>query len=308
MKIAVLGAGAMGSLIGGYLSSINEVYLIDIDNKITEKINSDGICIREPEGEHMVFPKALTNSSTLSKMDLVIVFVKAMYSRVAMKDNMNLVGKSTYVMTMQNGSGHEDILKEFIPEDQIIIGTTQHNSSIIEPGYINHGGYGPSNIGALSGNNDGLEKIAKNFTESGIECYVSPNIKELIWNKLFINVSASVLTAILRVNLGYMVDNAHGRFLKERLVREAVEVANMDGMEFDADAVILEVDRLLENSRKGYTSIYMDMISGNKTEVDTINGAVIKAAKRNGASAPTHEFVVELVHAMEDIIKGDMKK
>lgn len=296
----------MGSLFGGYLSQHNEVWLIDVDPKKVEKIRCDGVIIREKNADRVFYPRAVTNSTNLGEMDLIIVFVKAMHSRAALVENMHLVGENTYVMTLQNGAGHEETLLEFVPMERVIIGTTQHNSSIIETGYIHHGGGGNTIIGLLNGNSYKLQSIAENFCGCGFVTFVSDNIKKQIWNKLFVNVSASVLTAILQVKLGFLRDNRHGLFLVERLVREAVAVANKDGMDFDPEEVFEDVKELLDNARDGYTSIYSDIYNGVPTEVDTISGSVVRKAKRLGVSVSNHEFIVELVHAIEDKTKTEI--
>ena len=99
MKIAVLGAGAMGMLFGGYLSRDNEVWLIEVDPSRVEKINRDGISIREGNRVNHASPKAVTDTKMLGPMDLVLVFVKAMYTESAIKQNRELIGKDTYLMT-----------------------------------------------------------------------------------------------------------------------------------------------------------------------------------------------------------------
>jgi 2-dehydropantoate 2-reductase len=290
----------MGSLFGGYLSQRNEVWLIDVNKEKVEKINRDGVVIREQSEERIFYPKALTNASALKEMDLVILFVKALYSKSALAGNPNLVGKNTYVMTLQNGAGHEETLLEFISKERIVIGTTQHNSSVTEAGRIHHGGGGRTSIGLLEGDGAEIQFIADNFSACGFETVVSDNIKRQIWGKLFLNVSASVLTAILQVKLGYLLDNPHGRFLTECLVREAVEVANAEGMGFNPEEVLEEIQEVLRNARDGYTSIYADIRDGVHTEVDTISGSIVREARRHGIRVPSHEFVVELIHAIED--------
>lgn len=300
MKITILGAGAMGSLFGGYLSLHNDVWLVEIDQKKVDKINRDGIRIREPEGEKVFYPTAVSDTDGLGEMDLVIVFVKAMYSVSALERNRHLIGADTYVMTLQNGAGHERTILKFADRSHVIIGTTKHNSSIIDVGHINHGGGGSSSIGLLDGKSDRIQNIADNFSMCGFETDVSDSVRRAIWKKLFINVSASVMTGILQTDLDFLKDSIHAWRLVERLIREAVAVAGADGMEFDEEEVIRDVRTLVENAHNGYTSIYADLHNGTRTEIDTINGMVITEAKRLKVPVPAHEFVMELVHALED--------
>lgn len=308
MNIAILGAGAMGSLFGGYLAKENDVWLIDIDKKKINAINQDGVKITEKNGEYVMYPHAVCDASGLDKMDLIILFVKAMHSETVLAANLHLIGENTYVMTLQNGAGHEDVLLKFVPSQRIIIGSTQHNSSLISPGHVNHGGGGLTSIGLLDGQAEYLQIIADNFRRCGFDTVISENVKKQIWEKLLLNTSASVLTAILQVKLGFIVDNSHAWFMAEKLIREAVAVANADGLDFDVEKVIANIKEVLFRAYDGYTSIYADLKAGSPSEVDTISGSVVKAAKRLGMSAPYHEFVVELVHAFEDKSNEDKSK
>lgn len=306
MRITILGAGAMGSLFGGCLSQHNDVWLVEVDQAKVDQINKQGVKMREKDGDKIYHPTAVKDTSGLGEMDLVIVFVKAMFSRSALESNKSLIGKDTYLMTLQNGAGHEQTLLEFVDRKHAIIGTTNHNSSIIEPGYINHGGGGSTSIGLLDGGSSVLQPIADTFTKCGFEAYVSDDVKKSIWKKLFINVSASVVTGVLQSSLDFLGQSAHGWKLVERLAREAVAVANADGMGFDVEAVVADVRNLVENANNAYTSIYADLRDGRRTEVDTISGSVVNEAKRLGVPAPAHEFIRDMVHALEE--KNDSKK
>jgi 2-dehydropantoate 2-reductase len=297
----------MGSLFGGYLSQHNNVWLIDVNEEKISRINREGVTINELDGKHKTFyPTAVKSGTALEDIDLIIIFVKSMFSAKALSDNKLLIGSNTYVMSLQNGIGHEDTLLGFVPRERIIIGATQHNSSITEEKHIHHGGGGKTNIGLLNGNSESLQSVADSFIICGIDTIISDNVKKIIWNKLFLNVSASVLTAVLQVKLGFMLDNQFAGRLMKRLIFEAVGVANADGMNFDPDNVYTSVKEILENVREGYTSIYADIQNGISTEVDTINGSIVRIAKQYGISVPNHEFIVDLVHAWEGKKKQEL--
>lgn len=301
MNITILGAGAMGSLFGGYLSKQNHVWLVDVNENRVNTICAHGIRVREADGDRVFHPTAVTSAQNLAPMDLIIVFVKAMYTVQALQENRHLIDGGTYLMTLQNGTGHEAKLMQFADADHIIIGSTQHNSSIIEEGYVNHGGGGETYIGKLSGDSAQLSRIAENFTACGFDCSCSDNVKKQIWSKLFLNTSASSLTGILQVPLGFILENPHARFLMEQLVSEAVMVANKEGFaSFDEAEVVEGIRAVLQNAKNGYTSIYADIKNGVRSEVDTISGSVVEIASRLGIDVPYHKMVVEMVHAIED--------
>lgn len=300
MKIAVLGGGAMGALYGGYLSRKNDVTIVDVNADLIQKVTADGLKITEPDGSCAVYHPAITgNTEGMSPVDLVIVFVKAMYSESALAANRALIGANTYLMTLQNGSGHEDVLCRFVDRAHCIIGTTQHNSAVTGMGEIRHGGSGMTHIGSPAGNDARLEEIADAFTQCGLAADCTENVQKLIWEKMFTNVSASVLTGVLQVPLGYIASNESAWAVCEALIREAVAVAAGEGLEFDAQEKIAEVRAVCEKSPNGLTSIYADLKNGRRSEVDTISGSVVRASDRNGVPAPTHRAMVNLVHAME---------
>ena len=143
MRIAVLGGGAMGALYGGYLSRKNDVLIVDVNTALIEKIKAEGLIIAEPDGSSAVYHPAITDDTkNMQPVDLVIVFVKAMFSQSALEKNRALIGSDTYLMTLQNGSGHEEVLRQFVDDAHVIIGTTQHNSAVAGLGEIRHGGSG----------------------------------------------------------------------------------------------------------------------------------------------------------------------
>lgn len=291
----------MGALFGGYLAERNEVYLVDVDARRVERINAEGVRIREQDGTEKAYhPAAVTESTGLPAMDLVIVFVKAMYTESALEGNRELIGPETYLMTLQNGAGHESKLLKFADRAHVVIGTTQHNSSLLGDGHVNHGGGGKTVIGLLDGGSERLRGIAETFTASGFACTTSDEVKAQIWRKLFLNTAASTLTGILQVPLGHILENRYACELMEAMAREAVSVANAEGFAtFDAEGVIGEIKEVLSRSRAGYTSIYADVKNGARTEVDTISGSVVEAAHAAGVPVPYHEMAVALIHALE---------
>jgi 2-dehydropantoate 2-reductase len=301
VKITVLGCGAMGGLFSAYLSRNNDVTVIDVNEALVQKINAEGMKVREPDGSTGTFRvHAALSSAGMEQADLIILFVKSLYSESALQNNRALIGKDTCLMTLQNGSGHEDTLVKFTDAEHVIIGTTQHNANITEPGTSNHGGSGITHLGCISGDFHRLQPIADVFTSCGLEADVSGDVQKMIWGKMFTNVSASALTGALQVPLGFIAADPHAWKLCEELIRETVNAARGMGMDFDAEEKIAEVKKVCENSPAGLTSIYSDLKNGRKSEVDTISGSVVRAGRKTGVPTPAHEFLVELIHAMED--------
>ena len=275
--------------------------VVDVSETAVNAINSDGVRIKEKSGIILVRnPNAVIDSKALSHQDLVIVFVKSMFTINALESNRNLIGPDTYIMTLQNGAGHESKLLKFADRKHVIIGSTQHNSSVVEPGFVNHGGSGVTSIGLLDGDSDCLKGIAANFTKCGFECHTENNVQKQVWKKMFTNTAASSLTALFQVPLGFIHSDPNANWLMRQLCREAVEVANSLGLGFDLEEVTADVDKVCENAPNGYTSIYADIRDGRRSEVDTISGSVVEAAHDQKIAVPYHEMVVKCIHALEN--------
>lgn len=302
MKIAVLGAGAMGSLYGAYLSQYNEVYMIDVNDKIVDSINQKGLIIYEKDkNENVIYHiSAFTTSKNLGIMDLIIVFVKNIYTFSALENNKNLIGENTLVLTLQNGAGNDRDLQQFIKKENILIGTTEHNCSSLEPGYVSHNSIGITNIGMTVYNLQILQRVCDLFTHCNINTKIYENIQEIIWNKLFINMSLNSVTAILQCKVGYLYENSDASEIVRNILSEAVDVAIADGTYFDKDKVIETVEKHIKDDfHEVITSMNQDVKNKRITEIDHINGAVVKAAKEYGIPTPYNEFIVHLVHAIE---------
>lgn len=302
MRIAVIGAGAMGSIYGGHLSLKNDVYLVDTNPEIINAINSNGLVLDEEGKSNIYRPHAVTGTNGLEPADLVIIFVKALYSRAALESSKHIIAPHTYLMTLQNGSGHEDILSEFADTSRIIIGTTEDNGAVLAPGHVRHGGKGNTNAGMLAADSEGfLPKLRDNFKECGFNLKIHSNIQQLIWNKLFVNVALSAVTGLLKCEMGFIASDENAFALSKALLHEAVSAAHALGLEADEEKLIDEIRAVSGNSPQGITSICADLRAGRRTEVDTISGSVIKSAKKTGVNVPCHEFIVNAIHAMEKL-------
>lgn len=300
MKIALIGPGAMGLLFGGYLSRKNDVTLIGRNAEIMQQIADNGLTIRETDGTEEVFhPHAVSDSTGMKPVDLVLLFVKSGASKKALDTNRHLIGPDTLLLTLQNGAGHEALLKQYTDDSHIIIGTTQQGSYKLSDTAICHSGKGRTAFGAIYGDSSRFAEIADIFEICGFPAQVTDGVKGMIWNKLMINASSSVLSGVLQTAQGFAESDPYAWSITCKLIREICAVATADGYPFDAEEQISRIQKHLQAAPDGFTSIYADLKAGRITEAPVINGAVVDAAHRLGVPVPTHEFILTLVHAME---------
>ncbi|MCF6466166.1 ketopantoate reductase family protein [Clostridium sp. Cult2] len=300
MLIAIIGAGAMGSLYGGYLSKNNEVYLVDIWEEHVNRINDKGLVIMEKEEEIAVNPIGVTDSKGIENVDLAIVFVKSIHTKEAIENNKSIIGPKTMVLSLQNGYGNSDDIGEYVEESNIIMGTTAHGATMIEPGRIKHGGKGKTYIGKLIGNNDeNVVRIKDVLVEAGFETIISNNVMELIWSKLLVNVGINPLTAILEIKNGQLLEWKESKELLKLAVMEGVNVANGLGLDFNSEEVVANVIDVAKATGENKSSMLQDILNKRKTEIDKINGAIVKEGERLGLETPVNRVLMDLIKVKE---------
>ena len=299
MKIAVIGPGAMGMLFGGKLSAAADVVLVGNNPANIEAIRTEGVEI-ERDGLTTYHPDAALNGTVQEVKDLVILFTKAYLTEEALACNRAMIGPDTFLLTLQNGMGHEEILGKFTDPGHVLIGTTAQGSTRKSGRSIVHSGLGETVIGPVQpGREESLEAIRNVFEQAGFPCSISSNVRQSVWYKLMINASSSVLSGVLGMRQGYVAENPWAWGICETLIREICRTADSEGIHFDETEQIDRVYNHLMAARDGVASLCADLRKGRTTEVDYISGAVVRAAEAGGIEVPEQKMMLELVHAME---------
>jgi len=302
MKIAVIGAGAMGCLFGGLLAQGgHDLWLIDVWREHVQAINERGLIIEEG-GELKTIPvRATTDVTEVGAVDLVIVFVKAYDTAGALASAKVLLGPSTLVITFQNGIGNVEAISEFVSPGMVLAGVTSHGATMLGPGKIRHAGSGDSFLGEISGGlSPRVQQLAALFSEVGIKVEPCENILGLIWSKLMINVGINALTALTRLRNGDLLNYEGTRELMTLAVREAAEVARRKGITLpdpDPVAKAMAVANLTANNR---SSMLQDVLRQRRTEIDYINGAIVREARALGLATPVNHVLTLLVKVLEE--------
>lgn len=300
MKISIIGSGAMGSLFGSHLSEKHDVYLIDVWEDHINAINQKGLTTLDKEGgEKITHPTGVLNSEKLPVMDLVLIFVKSIHTKQSMAQSKNIVGENTLVLTLQNGYGNDLDLMELVDPSHVVVGTTSHGCTILEPGKIFHAGSGKTIIGPATDGMAGVGVIAEVLRESGFEVEIKEDIKKLVFHKLFINTGINALTALLDVPNGEIGQDPYLKDAAQLLVDEAVQITNSLGYQFNEEEIFQDVLDVSEATSENKSSMRADVLNKRETEIDKINGAFVKIAEEQGLKAPANELVRNLIRFLE---------
>ncbi len=292
MNIIVLGAGAIGSFYGAKLSKLNDVVLI-ARKEHTDAINRNGLKIVGLENKTYKV-KAAEKISRIEKNTLVILTTKAQDSEKAVKSIKNLVRNDTIILCLQNGLYSENIVKKTVGKRCLVLrAITNFGAIFLKPRVIDYKSYSFTSIEKSPKS----KEIANNFSKCGLNGYVSSDIKYDMWKKLVFNCVLNPLTAILRIENKGICDERLNP-LKKLIIDECVKVAEKDGIKFDID--FLNVLNEEFKSSRNISSMQQDMIKGNKTEIDYLNGAVVKLGKKYGVECPVNEAFVNIIKRIEN--------
>ncbi len=300
MKTVIMGAGAMGSLFGGLLAlSGEEVWLVDIREDHIQALVSAGLTVEEGGKKQTIPVHATKEVASIGKADLILFFVKAYHTEKAVSDALVLQKEDTVFLTLQNGLGNEEAICKRVDPRKVILGVTNQGATFLGPGRIRHAGWGKTYIGELDGKVTArVTRLAQVFTRAGIETEVSSNIQSLVWNKLFINVGINAVAALTGLKNGHLLDYPETLRLMEALVSEAVAVARKKGILIEGNP-IEKVKAVAEATRENRCSMGQDFDNRRKTEIDAINGAVVREAERLGIAVPYNQMITDLVKVIE---------
>jgi len=302
-NIAVVGAGAMGSLFGGLLSEGGlDVTLIDVWKDHIGQIRRNGLRMTGEGGDRIIPIKAATDPREVGAVDLVIVQTKARHAKSAIEGAGPLLHSETAVISFQNGLGKEEILSAAVGSDRVLGGTTAQGANILEPGVVRNSGNLPTRIGELNGAlTDRIMAIGDAFNRAGLKTIVSNDIKLDIWKKLMANVAINPISALCNFRVGELFDVPEVKEVILDALDEAAKVANAEGIKLDvaeSKQVLLEITGK-GGTGSGRSGMLIDVLARHKTEIDFINGAIVRLGKKHGIPTPINRTLVAAVKGLE---------
>lgn len=301
MKVTVIGSGAMGSLFGSLLAqSGQEVVLIDIRQDHIDAIITQGLGIESGGTFRRMTIKASGDLQDGKNADLVIIFVKSPQTREAAVSALECLTDTGSVLTLQNGMGNADIISQIISPNRVIAGTTSHGATLLGPGLIRHAGVGPTTIGSwVKTANTGLEPVKQVFCQAGIDTQIQDDIHLIVWKKLIINIGINAITALTGIKNGQITDHPPTGKLVRAAVQEACDVALAHGIMLPPD-MIDHVYAAASATGSNRSSMGQDVDHNRPTEIDAINGAVVRLAHEKKIPVPVNQTLTALIQTLQN--------
>ena len=300
MRIFMIGAGAMGSVYGGLLARAgSDVSLIDTRADHVEKIRRDGLIVEGVRGRHLIRLPAQTGGDGLGQCDLAIIFTDANATHEAAQAAKSLLNKDGFAMTLQNGIGNVEALVGALGAARVVAGVSMNSAALIEAGRAAYTNSGMTSIGELDGKKSArVAEVARLLNEAEIPTEIVADPMSYIWSKFVLNCGINALTAVTGLRSGEMYRTPEVNALQDRVIDEILAVVERKGVRL-AEADPRYKIKTHCQGRNNQPSMMHHVEQGRRTEIDAINGALVREARVLGMSVPYNETVVAIVKGLE---------
>lgn len=298
MRVVVLGAGAMGSLLGAALAKRHDVTLVGRRPHV-DVVNARGLAV-EGQTEGVARLRAVARAADAPAPDLILLTTKAYHTRAALSDAVRLLGPDTAVLTLQNGLGNVEAILERVHASRVFAGATTHGVTLVEPGRIRHAGTGYTILGPIdAGRAAEAQRIAAELTACGIEATATDNVDGELWAKVIVNAGINPVAAVTGLANGYLLKVPELTRLLEAASGEGVSVAVALGVRLPQDDLVERTKRVAERTAANKCSMLQDLERGRPTEIDAICGEIVRRGESAGMDVPVNRALRALVKGIE---------
>jgi 2-dehydropantoate 2-reductase len=293
MKIAVMGAGAVGCYYGAKLAQAGHEVTLIARPAHAGAINRDGLLF-ESGGEKAHVPmRAVTDAEGIAGADIVLFCVKSTDTQEAGEQIKAHLGKDTVILSLQNGVDNADRLGKVI-DRPVIPAVVYVAVEMAGAGHVRHHGRGELVIGP----SDVSSKIAETFPPAGIPVEVSENAEGALWAKMILNCAYNALSAIVQKPYGEVIGGIGVMDVMHNTVTECLQVADARGVNVAGD-VWAAVLKIAETMPAQYSSTAQDIRRGKPSEIDYLNGYIVRQGTELGIPTPTNQVLYALVKLVE---------
>jgi 2-dehydropantoate 2-reductase len=301
LRICIVGCGAVGSLFAANLAQLDdvEVWAYDLAREHVDAINAHGLRLSGAE-DVVGRVRATSNAAELPPCDFGIVATKAMHTSAAVAATAHAFAGGC-VASVQNGIGNEEAVAQHV--ERVIRGTTFPAGRVLEPGHVQWDVKGDTTFGPFEqqpAQLDEIERLAGACTRAGMPTSAVPDARGPQWRKVIFNAATNPLGALTRLTHGRVCERPDLRALVTGLVDEGKAVAAAQGIELDDDP-----ERLIDHAaRKDVAydhkaSMLQDVEAQRPTEVDYLNGGIVRFGREHGVPTPLNEAAWALVRGLE---------
>lgn len=296
MKICVIGAGAMGGLYGcRMLLSGNDVQFIEAQMDAVNALNTGVYLFEDLNSEHHIKAPAAPASTGLEPVDIAFIHTDTNNTAAAGEHANNILKPNGWAVTFQNGVGNVEILRKILGEDRVVGGISYHSAASPSPGRAIHTNANKTWIGELNGRStDRITLLRDILRKANFEVFISDQIQSVIWTKFVLNCCVNPISAITGLRSGEVGSDTSARELQEQILEETLEVIEAKGITL-IDLDPRESIKRMVGKAFNKPSMLQHMEAGLQTEIDSLNGVVIREGDKLGIPTPYNHALTMMI-------------
>ncbi|MGJ7534706.1 MULTISPECIES: ketopantoate reductase family protein [unclassified Variovorax] len=294
MKVAVMGAGAVGCYYGAMLARAgHEVVLIGRPSHV-EAVNAKGLRLETKAFDEFVKVAASTEADAVQGADLVLFCVKSTDSEAAAEQIKPHLEPGALVLTLQNGVDNDERVRSVLPSNGVAAAVVYVATEMAGPGHVKHHGRGELVIAPSRMS----EQVAQHLVAAGVPTQISGNVRGSLWAKLILNCAYNALSAVTQLPYGVLVKGTGVTDVIRDVVAECLAVAKAEGVEVpgDTDAAVRGIAQSMPSQ---YSSTAQDLARGKLSEIDHLNGLVVRRGEALGVPTPANRVLFVMVKLLE---------
>lgn len=303
LKICIGGGGAMGSLFAWQLwRSGAQVHICDPWVEHVQAIQAHGLQVDYVHGQETATIHASTDAHDIGTCDVLMIFGKFHQTESLIQACQPVLGPDTLILTLQNGLGNIEILKQANPDHRLAFGLTTLTSELHGPGHIesSYSGTGETFFWPLDGQITDTETRLCGLLSSAVGTMtLDAQIELRIWKKLVINCCLNTVCALANTNVAQATSTRSVWQLFENIISEIVTLASLKNIPLTRDMALSYLSQVCTDAAEHFPSMVMDIRRGKRTEIDCLNGAIVQQLKKRGIRAPCNETVTSLINVLE---------
>lgn len=299
-QILFVGAGSVGGFFGAHLAKHYATVSFLLRPKTCDAVKQNGLTIRSANGTFTVKPQVASDARELPRPELIVLGVKAYDLDEVMDQLEPVLTDKTVILTLQNGIDTEDRIIARLNRDCVVGGVAYIYSKITEPGVIDHYKKGAMAIGELMGQeSDRLLAIRDLFASAGIPCHLSKDIRRSKWEKMCWNCVFNPITVLIDDHVAKALDHPEMPGVIRQIVGEVAAVSAAMKVPLPLD-MPERVVKATQEIRDIHTSMYDDWKAGRRTEIDSLNGFIVRQGREFGIPTPVNEALTAMIKTITE--------
>ena len=294
-SMLIVGTGSLASLFAARLSASGvSITMLGTWQVGLEALGKFGVRLVDADGNEQAYAVNVTSDAqTCAGSRYALVLVKSWQNTRVAQQLEKCLAPDGLALTLQNGLGNREAMAQVLGEERVALGITTYGANMVGPGRVRPAGEGTI---TLTSNPD-PSPIGDLLRKAGFYVEYTDNASSLMWGKLLINAAINPLTALLDVPNGELLNRPSARVLMVAVVREAEDVAAALGVQLPYPDPTAQVEEIAQRTAANRSSMLQDVSRGTPTEIDAINGAIVKAGREVGVRTPVNRTLWQLVKA-----------